>query len=336
MLNISRLPAHAILILIWAGFLLAAFIPSCSPEVKSPPKTITVGATPNELNTLLYVSGQQGYLRQNGVEIKYKDFDTGALAVESLLKADVDLAMTMEYVTVAKVLQRQDVVHLATIDRAFVFYLAARKDRGIASIKDLKGKNVGLPRQTIMEFFLGRTLVLNGLRIQDVTITDTSVPNTPGAISAGAVDAVVAYEPNVTKISREMGDRVNIWSVQNYQTCFWSMVSTRGWVNAHGALLQNLFKSLAQAETYVAGHDQDTKTGIQKRLGYDDAYVNAVWPRNQFALSVDQSLITAMEDEARWMISNNMTADKQVPNLLNSVNEGPLKSVKPEAISLIR
>jgi len=47
-------------------------------------------------------------------------------------------------------------------------------------------------------------------------------------------------------------------------------------------------------------HPNETKAIIQRRLQYDDAYMATVWPENQFSLSLDQSLILAMEDEARW------------------------------------
>ena len=36
--------------------------------------------------------------------------------------------------------------------------------------------------------------------------------------------------------------------------------------------------------------------------------MQAVWARNQFALTLDQSLIAAMEDESRWLISNGLTS----------------------------
>jgi hypothetical protein len=61
-----------------------------------------------------------------------------------------------------------------------------------------------------------------------------------------------------------------------------------------------------------------------------------VWPDSQFSLSLDQSFITAMEDEARWMIANNLTAEKQVPNFNDYVNEDALKALKPESVNIIR
>lgn len=63
---------------------------------------------------------------------------------------------------------------------------------------------------------------------------------------------------------------------------------------------------------------------------------SAWWQVHQFSLSLDQSLITAMEDEARWMIKNNLTSEKQVPDFMNYVYVDGLKAVKPEAVNIIR
>ena len=65
-------------------------------------------------------------------------------------------------------------------------------------------------------------------------------------------------------------------------------------------------------------------------------YTDAVWPEPQFSLSLDQSLIAAMEDEARWMIKNNLTTEKQVPNFLDYIYEDGLKAINPEAVNIIR
>jgi NitT/TauT family transport system substrate-binding protein len=75
---------------------------------------------------------------------------------------------------------------------------------------------------------------------------------------------------------------------------------------------------------------------VQKALNLDAAYIEAVWSQNQFSLSLEQSLITAMEDQARWMISNNLTTEKKVPDSMDYIYINGLKAIKPEAVSIIR
>jgi NitT/TauT family transport system substrate-binding protein len=95
-------------------------------------------------------------------------------------------------------------------------------------------------------------------------------------------------------------------------------------------------KSLAQAESYIASHQDEDKAIVGKRMNFDAALLDIIWKRDQFYLSLEQSLIAAMEDEARWMIRNNLTSEKQVPDFGNYIYEGGLKTIKPEAVNIIR
>jgi len=179
-------------------------------------------------------------------------------------------------------------------------------------------------------------LELNGMRIQQVTMVDTKASDPAGTIAGGNVDAVVTWEPHVTQIRQQMGNGVITWPIQSGQVSFWSVASTPGWIKQHPDLLRRFLKSLAQAEEYIIQHPVEAKKILQKRLKLDDTYIATVWSQNQFSLSLDQSLILAMEDEARWMIKNSLTKEKQVPDFLNYIYTDGLKAIKPEAVNIIR
>ena len=299
-------------------------------------ETVTIGATPIELNALIYVADEHRFFNTNRVHVVFKDYDTGVAATNGLLKGEVDIALTTEFVIVGKSLKNHGGLDLATINKSMLFYIIARTDRGIKTIADLKGKRIGVPRQTITEFYLGRMLDLNGMRIQQVTMVDTKASDPAGTIAGGDVDAVVTWEPHVTQVRQQMGNGVTIWPAQSGQVSFWSVAGTPGWTNQHPDLVRRFLKSLAQAEEYIIQHPVEAKKILQKRLKLDDTYIATVWSQNQFSLSLDQSLITAMEDEARWMIKNKLTTEKQIPDFTNYIYIDGLKAVKPEAINIIR
>lgn len=73
-------------------------------------------------------------------------------------------------------------------------------------------------------------------------------------------------------------------------------------------------RAVAQAEDYIAAHPAEARAVAIRLLNYDEPFISANWPEHQFALSLDQSLVTAVEDEARWMIANNLTDENQVPD----------------------
>lgn len=56
---------------------------------------------------------------------------------------------------------------------------------------------------------------------------------------------------------------------------------------------------------------------------------------NHFSLSLDQSLILTMEDEARWMIKNNLTAEREIPDFRDYIYTRGLDDVKPGSVSVI-
>ncbi len=70
-------------------------------------------------------------------------------------------------------------------------------------------------------------------------------------------------------------------------------------------------------------------------LNDTDAYVQQVWPENQYTLTLDQSLILTMEDQARWMKINGFTSNP-VPNFLNYIYLEGLQAVDPGSVNIIR
>jgi len=86
----------------------------------------------------------------------------------------------------------------------------------------------------------------------------------------------------------------------------------------------------------MSAHPAEAEAIVQRRLGLDPGYMDTVWRQNQFALSLDQSLVTAMEDEARWLISSRLTTGTEVPDFLHYIEDDALQAVRPEAVSIIR
>ena len=79
------------------------------------------------------------------------------------------------------------------------------------------------------------------------------------------------------------------------------------WINGRPEIVNRFLKSLAQAEDYLTRNPAGAKTIVRKRLNYDDVFTETIWSENQFSLSLDQSLIAAMEDEARWILDRQQT-----------------------------
>jgi hypothetical protein len=61
-----------------------------------------------------------------------------------------------------------------------------------------------------------------------------------------------------------------------------------------------------------------------------------IWPKNNFHLDLDQSMVTAMKDEAQWMMKNNLTAANRMPDLTGSIYVDGLLQVSPGSVSIVK
>ena len=300
------------------------------------PASLSIGTPALEANALIYIAGDTGYFERNGLKVTIKEYDSGGVAVSGLTRNEIDLAIASEFVMVNNILQRREIRTFGSIDRFEDMFVIARKDRGIGKVADLKNRTIGVPLGTIAAFYLGRYLTLYGLAPADVAILDVRPDHSADALTAGDADAVVTWHPYLDRIMSRYGGGVIVWPIQSSQLTYWNIIGRADWMGAHRETTDRFLRSISQAEEYLSLHPEEGKAIVKKRLGYDDTYIAKVWRDNLFSLSLDQALVAAMEDEARWMINNNLTTKKAIPDFTNYLYPNGLKAVKPEAVNIIR
>ncbi|MFA4876427.1 MAG: ABC transporter substrate-binding protein [Methanoregula sp.] len=329
--NILIIVACVILILAGAWYLARA------PEgYAGPVVSLTIGMPPIEYSALIYIADDRHYFSDNGLDVTIKKYDAGLYAVNGLLAGETDMALATEYVLAGKSLDNASVTALGNIDAFENIFFIARKDRGISTPADLKGKKIGVPRQTSAEFFLGRYLNLHGISLDEVTIVDQKPQQLKDALMNKDVDAVVIWEPFATPITDQLGENASAWPAQSGQYAYWLVISNRSWAADHPSTIERFWRALLLAEAYAQSDPAGARAIVVKKTGYDPVLLEKVWPREHFTLSLDQGLILAMEDESRWMMKNNLTSARQMPNYLDYLDGKGLGSVRPGAVSIIR
>ena len=67
---------------------------------------------------------------------------------------------------------------------------------GINSVKDLKGKKIGVELNLVDHLLLLKALEANGMSETDVTLTNMPTNDTPQGLASGGVQAIAAWQPN--------------------------------------------------------------------------------------------------------------------------------------------
>ena len=251
-----------------------------------------------------------------------------------MLSDEVNMSGTIEYVIVNNAFKGKNISSIGYISRGQSICLIGRTDHGISNISDLKGKKIGVTRNTASEFYLGRFLSLHGIEMKDVDIVDVKGSQSDDAIIKGEVDAVITWQPYVNLAQERLGDGMVIWQAQSSQPSYWNIVGKNDWIAMHPKLINQFLKSILLAEEYNNAHPEEAMAIVQKRLNYTDKYMATVWPDYQFSLGLDQSLLIAMNDEGRWAINNNQTGKRTMPNFRDYIYTKGLEQVKPESINI--
>ena len=341
-ISIKSLKRFILVIIVIAAILAVVlgsmFYPNPRQGYTGKMESITIGYSPFEQTALLWIAEDQHFFEANGLNVTLRKYDTGVGSLDGMLNGETDITVGVtEFPTVGRAFQKERIRIIGTIAKIEQIYLVGRKDRGIKNVSDLKGKRVGTTLRTIAHFYLGRFLTLHGMNMKDITLVDVKTPaEWVNAVANGDIDAIATAQPYANSAKERLGANAVIWPAQGNQPIFGLIVSTDEWITNHPEPVNRFLKSLVQAEEYAIRNPAEAKAIVQKRLNLDAVYMETVWSQDQFSLSLDQSLILAMEDEARWMISNNLTDEKKTPDFLNYIYLDGLNTIRPESVNIIR
>jgi NitT/TauT family transport system substrate-binding protein len=142
--------------------------------------------------TPLWCAQDEGYFKRRGLEAQTIYIAGGAVAVQALLAGDIQFALAGATAAVRASLNGADLKLIANTIDAMDFHLVAKPE--IASIKELKGKKIGVTRlggntDFALEIVLGKAGLQRG---RDVAVLQTGgMPQMMGALEAGRIDAGV-------------------------------------------------------------------------------------------------------------------------------------------------
>ena len=227
------------------------FFTSSQESYSGPSEPIILGGLVSDANTMIFIAEDQHFFAANGINFTFRTYDTGLATIEDLLNGNVDIAGAAEYPVVAKAFQKENISIITSMCKSDIIYLASRTDRGISYISDLKGKKIGIPRETVLEFYLGRFLDLHGMSIRDVTLINMPQGQTTDAIADGSVDAIVTREPYFSQVEKQQANGIVSWSVQSHQAVYSVLICRNDWIEEHPELIRRFLNSLAEAEEYI-------------------------------------------------------------------------------------
>lgn len=140
------------------------------------------------------IAVQKGWFKEAGVEVEFQWFDY-VPSMDAYVSGKVDaVCMTNGDALVTGATGKPSVgIIINDYSNGNDMIVAAP---GIASMKDLKGKKVGLEEGFVSHLLLLTGLEKNGMKADDVTIVNTPTNETPQVLGSKAVSAIGAWQPS--------------------------------------------------------------------------------------------------------------------------------------------
>jgi NitT/TauT family transport system substrate-binding protein len=195
-----------------------------------------------------------------GIKVEERTFAKGLDVMQAMIAGELDVGATASEAAVAGRANKIPIYIVAGFASGGA-RLVARPDAGIKTVKDLKGKRVGVTRGSIQELLLAAELSQNGLTSadapgKDVQIIYLSYPDLNQALLGKNLDAIMQTEPQA---SQALNKNFGVEVLKPYDTPIGSPVRTL-------VMTEKFYKeSRPLAEKFMRCFVEATKTFIDNK-----------------------------------------------------------------------
>ena len=207
---------------------------------------------------------------QCGIKVDEHVFAKGPDVMQAILAGEIDVGTTASEAAISGRANGAPIYVVAGFAKGGA-RLVAGKDAGIKSVKDLKGKKVGVTRGGIHEVLLDAELGQNGMTSRDVQIVYLAFADLNQALLGKNIDAMMQSEPQSSQaINKGFGLEV----MKPYDTPIGEPIRTM-------VMTEKFYKEKRPlAEKFMRCFLQATKTFIDKK-DVAEKYVREVVFKNQ-------------------------------------------------------
>ncbi|OCJ63216.1 sulfonate ABC transporter substrate-binding protein [Agrobacterium tumefaciens] len=185
-------------------------------------------ATYNPVSLVLKSDGLlEKEFAKDGIKVTWVQSAGSNKALEFLNASSLDFGSTAGAAALIGRINGNPIKSVYVYSRPEWTTLVTRKDTGISTVADLKGKSIAVTRGTDPHIFLVRALADAGLSEKDVSLVLLQHADGKLALQRGDVDAWAGLDPLMASAEVENGDRLfyrkpenNTWGVLNVREAF--------------------------------------------------------------------------------------------------------------------
>lgn len=297
---------------------------------------VGVASAGGEFSSLVVVADAEGYFAEEGLEVILFKEASGVSALKNLESRNLDIVTASDFAFVNNSFVDDTTKIIATIDTALAVDVVARRDAGISSPADLRGKKIGVVPETAADFVLAGFLVMNNLSREDITIADIEYAEAENKIVSGSVDAVIINNPFAYNIANTLGANGVSFPAQYGHRLLFNAISSDFFIESHQREVEKFLRALVRAEEFIKNNPEQAKQSVRESFSFTQEYVDKLWENHVFEVRLDQATLSILEAQARWVLLRREDEETLIPNYFGRMYLDGLSAVAPDAMTIIR
>jgi len=296
-----------------------------------------IAVSKSPLSLPLFVAKEKKMFAKYRVEPAFIECVGGNRCMKELLEGRVDLATSSELPFMFSVVQGKPISLVATFvsnkdDMKFV----VQKNAVQGGVKSLVGKRVGYVDKASSHYYMDLILLYHGIDPKSIVPVPMGAEALAGALAKGDVDAISVWEP-WGKVALGLGGvNVEVLNAPKLYSQTFNLLSSNDYKQTQAKRITSVLMAIDEAIEFIKANPEEAKRIMVRHAGVEPEMADAVWPIYRFELSLQQSLLTTVQGQARWAkreghVQNSLPD----PEFLNNIDAGLLRKVKPSAVDFV-
>jgi NitT/TauT family transport system substrate-binding protein len=250
-----------------------------------------------------------------------------------------DLATNAETQLLRESVAHPDYRIIMTVTESF-YRLVARRSAGIATLVDLRGKRVMLPRNTSANYYLVAMLRTVGLTEDDVELVplppnqgeQTGMDQMSDALRRGDVDAISIWEPEPHDAIEQLGEDAIVFQDRSvYREVFNLHAKAADLADPEKRRsIVTFVRAVADATAALKADPAPYWPHVSGITKFSVEEIAAGWPEMQFPVQIIPDMLEVLVEEEPWVAKQQEREPRSREALANLID----RSVVEEALAL--
>jgi NitT/TauT family transport system substrate-binding protein len=296
-----------------------------------------IAVSKSPLSLPFFVAKEKNLFAKYKVEPVVVECLGGDRCMKELVEGRVDLATSTELPFMFAVFDGTPISLMATFvtnkdDMRFIVRKSVLQD----GVKSLAGKRVGYVNRASSHYYRDLFLLYQGIDPRMIVPVPMGGEALAKALANGEVDAISVWEPWGRVALKLGGEDVVVVDTPRLYSQSFNLTVRNDYLLSQARRASAVLAALNEAIRFIKKNPGEAKRILVRDAGVSAEVADLMWPTYRFELSLQQSLLTTLQGQARWARrEGHVNKALGEPEFLNFIDASLLRKLSAKAVDYV-